>query len=355
MKNSNSIIAGVMALMLVFGAGIVLVNTRFTVPEENVIATSAETLQYGSLTYEVEDNDTITITGFDDSVTEVEIPAEIDGKPVTSIGYGAFKSKKLTDITLPDGLISISFHAFYDCKYLGSISIPDSVIELGGACFYNCTALQSVKLSNRLTELQGFGSCTSLTEITIPASVRSIGMSAFSSCTSLNTVTMLDGVTSIGNQAFDSCKSLKTIKFPDTLTTIDAYAFRGCISLESVTVPESVVTIGSDSFYNCKGLKEITILNSACDIGTVTAITNEYSSYSGVIYGEEGSTAQAYAEKNNYTFQSISSKARKGDMNSDGEINSVDSSIILGYYAYLSTKPEDEVAMDIDEYQATQQ
>ena len=71
MKNSNSMIAGIMALMFVFGAGTAVIGTKIALPEEKVIATSAETLKYESLSYKVEDNDTITITGFDDSVTKL--------------------------------------------------------------------------------------------------------------------------------------------------------------------------------------------------------------------------------------------------------------------------------------------
>ena len=308
MKKNTHITAGVMALMLVFGAGTAVVHTKFSM-SDSVVATSTETLQYGYLSYEVLDNGTITITGFDDSVTEVEIPSEIDGKPVTAIGSSAFSSKKIKSVT-----------------------IPDSVIEIGSSAFSSCTDLQSVKLSSN---------------------VSIIGGSAFSGCTGLMEITIPNGVTSIGNQAFDGCIGLKSITFPDTLTIIDNHAFRNCSSLESVTIPESVASIGIGAFYICKSLKEITIMNPNCTIGN-GAIKNEYISYSGVIYGEEGSTAQKYAESNGYTFQTIDLKPKKGDINGDGSVNAVDASIISSYYAYLSTT-EDEVIMDIDEFQAVQE
>ncbi|MDE5860730.1 MAG: leucine-rich repeat protein [Ruminococcus sp.] len=354
MKNSNSMIAGIMALMLVFGAGTAVINTKFSVPEENVIATSAETLKYESLSYKVEDNDTITITGFDDSVTEVEIPAEIDGKKVMTIGKSAFNQKKLTSVTIPDSVTSIGYQAFYNCKYLTALSMPDSIIELGGECFNNCTSLQSVKFSNSLTEIKGFYGCTNLEEITIPASVKTVG--GFGNCTSLASVTIPSTVNTIGQGAFSNCRSLKSVTIEEGVQTIGDSAFSSCYALVSVTVPESVVTINGSAFYYCQALKEITILNPSCNINSGNAtITNGYNGYTGVIYGAEDSTAQAFAESKNYTFQSISSKSRKGDINGDGLVDSVDASVILGYYSYLSTKPEDEPAMDIDEFQATEQ
>ena len=355
-KNSNGIIAGLMALMFVFGAGTAVIGTKISVPEENVIATSAEALQYGSLSYKVEDNDTITITGFDDSVTEVEIPAEIDGKKVMTIGQGAFKNKKLTAVTIPDSVTSIGYQAFYSCKNLTALSMPDSIIELGGECFSNCTSLQSVKFSNSLTELGGFSGCTSLEEITIPSSVRTTKLNAFNGCTSLTSVTIPSTVNTIGQGAFSNCRSLKSVTIEEGVQTIGDSAFSSCYALVSVTVPESVVTINGSAFYYCQALKEITILNPSCNINSGNAtITNGYNGYTGVIYGAEDSTAQAFAESKNYTFQSISSKPRKGDMNNDGNVDAVDGSIILSYYAYLSTLTEGETSMDIDAFQASGQ
>ncbi|MDE6034514.1 MAG: leucine-rich repeat protein [Ruminococcus sp.] len=355
MKNSNGIIAGLMALMFVFGAGTAVIGTKISVPEENVIATSAETLKYESLSYKVEDNDTITITGFDDSVTEVEIPAEIDGKKVMTIRQYAFQNKKLTNVTIPDSVTSIGYQAFYGCKNLTALSMPDSIIELSNECFYDCTSLQSVKFSNKLTEIKGFYGCTSLEEITIPASVRTVA--GFGGCTSLTSVTIPSTVNTIGSSAFSSCKGLKSVTIEEGVQFIsNNYAFSGCSALESVTIPESVVSIGGSAFANCTALKEITILNPSCSIDTSSStVSNGFNGYTGVIYGAEDSTAQAYAEKNNYTFQSISSKPRKGDMNNDGNVDAVDGSIILSYYAYLSTLTEGETSMDIDAFQASGQ
>ena len=42
------------------------------------------------LKYKVVDGESITITYCDQSVTEIEIPAEIEGMPVTAIGQSAF-------------------------------------------------------------------------------------------------------------------------------------------------------------------------------------------------------------------------------------------------------------------------
>ena len=66
----------------------------------SVTPMSAE--QFGLFTYEVVEG-SVTITDYpNNGVGEVEIPAEIEGRPVSSIGAAAFRScDGLTDITIP--------------------------------------------------------------------------------------------------------------------------------------------------------------------------------------------------------------------------------------------------------------
>ena len=151
--------------------------------------------RYEGLYYNVTDTGEIEITGCYEYVRKVNIPIEIDGKSVTSIGSSAFYDcTSLTEITIPDSVTSIRECAFYDCTSLTEITIPDSVTSIGSSAFYDCT---------------------SLTEITIPDSVTSIGWRAFSYCTSLTEITIPDSVTSIRECAFYDCTSLKNVYISD--------------------------------------------------------------------------------------------------------------------------------------------
>ena len=134
------------------------------------VGTGTTTVRVGTgttqLEYEVYNDDTVGITNCDnDAAGELEIPAEIDRKPVTSIGNSAF----------------------YYCDSLTEITIPDSVTSIGGGAFGDCSSLTTIMIPNGVTSIGGesFSDCTSLTEITIPDSVTRIWDFTFSGCTSI--------------------------------------------------------------------------------------------------------------------------------------------------------------------------
>ena len=67
---------------------------------------------------------------------EVVIPDEIEGLPVTSIGYNAFDGcYDLTSIIIPEGVTSIGFGAFSFCESLTSITIGGSVTLINEVAF----------------------------------------------------------------------------------------------------------------------------------------------------------------------------------------------------------------------------
>ena len=87
-----------------------------------------------------------TVTSCDKKATEVTIPEEYKGKPVTSIGDYAFHfCDSLTSITIPESVESIGDAAFASCYNLSSVEIPESVESIGDEAFAYCYSLTSVK------------------------------------------------------------------------------------------------------------------------------------------------------------------------------------------------------------------
>ena len=78
-----------------------------------VLSASAEEGTYGNLSYGVTNAGEIEITGCNMGVTSVEIPAEIDRKPVTSIGNNAFRDCRGQDTRQRDKYWRLCFLRLY--------------------------------------------------------------------------------------------------------------------------------------------------------------------------------------------------------------------------------------------------
>ena len=215
------------------------------------------------LEYEVVDGRSVTITRYTGNATTLDIPAQIQGLPVTGIGDGAFANcVSLTSVTIPSSVTSIGNDAFIYCYDLASVTIPSSVTSIGQGAFANCVSLTSVTIPSSVTSIGevAFAGCSSLISITIPSSVTSIGEAPFPRCSSLTSITVdnrnpayasIDGVLFDKNIrsiiSYPTGKTARTYIIPSSVTTVGDAAFYGC-SLTSVTIPSSVTVIGFGAF-----------------------------------------------------------------------------------------------------------
>jgi hypothetical protein len=193
---------------------------------------------------------TLEIIKYRGKATDVEIPAKIKGVPVSAIGDNFYDGedkplpRRLTSVTIPDGVISIGNSAF-DRNQLTSVTIPDSVTSIGDNAF-SSNQLTSVTIGNSVTTIgnQAFF-VNKLTSVTIPDSVTTIGSLAFS-VNQLTSVTIPDSVTTIGGSAF-SDNQLTSVVIPDSVTTIGAGAFSDN-QLTSVVIGINVTRIAFHAF-----------------------------------------------------------------------------------------------------------
>ncbi len=119
------------------------------------------------------------------------------------------------------------------------------------------------------------------------------------------------------------------VVIPDGVTAIGENAFAGC-EISSIVVPESVTSVGRMAF-DSSDLEKITFLNPDTVIDDAsTSIPS-----SATIYGYDGSTAQAYAEK--YSRKFIDLEGRTGDLDGDGEVTRDDAIHLLYHSLFPDT------------------
>lgn len=255
--------------------------------------------------------------GYNPVATQVEIPAEVAGYPVTKIKNFAFKGAlKQDSLSIPNTIKSIGANAFCGCgihdlfipasvseigvpafqnsevfniridkdnKHFDSRNdcnaiidtakneliagganafIPDSVTNIGNDAFSMLLGVKEIIIPQAIQSIGelAFGMCLYLEKVSIASSI--IGENTFSQCENLKEVLFSDSVTKIRKGAFRNCRSLKEVIIPSSVTMIESEAFQGCSSLERIVIPDSVEEIEENTFYACKNLKEVQIPNS---------------------------------------------------------------------------------------------
>lgn len=187
--------------------------------------------------YDVIDGKAV-IQQYDGFSSDVAVPAEINGHPVTSIGDSAFY-----------------YGEHYSGVSLNSVQLPDTIADIGKNAF----------------------SKTSIKRILLPASVQTIHTFAFTE-SDLTEIEVAEGNTSYSSAdgvLFDASRK-KLITFPaakqgvyyipDGVNTIGSYAFGYMKKLQKVVVPESVTSIEEGAFGGSR-LKEVYFKGDvpACD------------------------------------------------------------------------------------------
>ena len=157
--------------------------------------------------YNILNNYSIAICGWEGESTDLVIPDALVGRNVVSVAARALKDNlELTSVDFSNAhyLNTIEMEAFYGCSGLTEVDIPRTVTAMGDNVFQNCTSLQSVNIHATMTAIPEmcFYNCASLTEVSIPPTVTEIKKFAFANCSALEYIEIPTTVTNIVSSAF---------------------------------------------------------------------------------------------------------------------------------------------------------
>lgn len=323
MKNVNRIVTFMLAFAMVF----------------SLFALPAYSEQSGIFKYQIS-GETAVLTGIKSTYSgAVEIPETLGGYPVDTVD-GAFRyMSRITSVTMPDSVTSITANSFAYCASLESVTFSSNLSEIGERAFQNCNLLESAE---------------------IPNSVTSIGSYAFSWCENLKSVTFPENISAIKEGMFEGCTSLSAINIPDSVNRIELNAFSNTeyynnsnnwenrvlycgkylLSAKSdladrYEIKKGTKVIADGAFGTCASLGSIVFYDELKTVGDAAFASGSY--LTDVYYsGTYGQRQGMYIGGNNSYFTGADwhyGYCLAGDINYDGKVNNKD---LLRLFKHLS-------------------
>ena len=222
----------------------------------------------------------------------------------------------LTDLVIPEGITTIGWYKFNNCRSLKSVTIPSSVTSIGAYAFEGCSGLTSVTIPSSVTSIRSyaFHGCSALTDVYVlginapdlytkafdgNAAGRRIYVNGtnleeylkstsvwFTYESDIYTIdgtevevimyTTTDGVAvELKNYNFGDTRLFKNyyengrgkIVFTKKVSKIGSNTFKDCTNLASITIPDSVTEIGDHAFAGCSNLSEVVLTKGISSIG----------------------------------------------------------------------------------------
>ena len=238
----------------------------------------------------------LTVTGLSKNanITEVTIPATVNGYPVKSIAPKAFANNlNLKSVIIGDNIETIGESAFANCRRIRTITLGESVKNIEAKAFRGCHAATTIMVPDNAVigeeafmyvkniVYSGTNDNESWKALTVNGYVEGDFVYADSSKKVLTGYfgtaekVEIPNCVEIGPFSFFESLGLKSVTIPSTVTRIGKSAFSNCRDLKTINIPSSVSYIGLDAFCACE---EATII---CDFARQPAAWDRKWNYQG--------------------------------------------------------------------------
>ena len=175
------------------------------------------------------DGETAVIVKYNGDATAVRIPSEIDGHPVAEVGAEAFRYRKLTSVSLPDGVRTIGRQAFEYCEITEALQLPEGVVISNDVFSYAKLPAAVVIPAGAEVEECAFSYCEGVNRIVLGSGATIHGR-AFGYCDALKVAVCASGVR-LEARAFEHCRKMTQAILCGDVEAEDG-AFSDCGALE---------------------------------------------------------------------------------------------------------------------------
>lgn len=220
-------------------------------------------------------NDVYTITKFKgQNLTEIVVPASIDGRKVQAIGAYAFNGAgNIHSLYLPDSLEIIGENAFYayPIDSIGSYTYTMN----GDFIDVDSSSVETAIIETPSVETASVTTCSSL-----PKSLTTIGKNAFTN-SGIKNIIINSNLSILGESAFENTGNFLdfTINAGASISEIGSYAFRNS-GIHTFTVNGLIEKIGANAFEGTGNFDKF-VVNEG---GSITEIGASVFENSGIHY-----------------------------------------------------------------------
>ena len=171
----------------------------------------------------------IQINGYKGTASDLVIPDEIDGQPVTRIGPQAFSNcETIRTVQLPSHLVEIGDMAFGYLDLEGILVLPNTLEKVGGHAFQSTKLTGLVIQSSCKLEVNAFANISELEFIYVTeGSNPDIGTAVFSYAKACTVALLPESMNSIKDETFNACTQLVIYTKPGSFA--EEYARRNFI------------------------------------------------------------------------------------------------------------------------------